>query len=282
MYAMLKIVFNKNMDKYSIWSILLVLFVFLLFFASLGFVCTHWTDWQTRGTFGDSFGALNALFSGLAFAGLIVTLIMQKEELGMQREELNDAKQELRQQSIEFKKQNKTLNLQRFENTFFNMLNLQETITRNLNYDCSDGGDPFECDGRMVFNKFYTYKMLDFEENIRGIGMYLQRKGLHQYSRVPDIEVFDHYFRHLYRIFKFVNESPLIETEEERYDYACIVRSQLSEYELLMLFYNSLQEENAKFKILIEKFAVFNNLRREKLASRDNVQLYDDGAFSHR
>lgn len=54
--------------------------------------------------FGDSFGALNALFSGLAFAGLIVTLIMQKDELSMQREELDEAKLELRQQSIEFKK----------------------------------------------------------------------------------------------------------------------------------------------------------------------------------
>lgn len=38
-----------------------------------------------------------------------------------------------------------------------------------------------------------------------------------------------------------------------------------------MLFYNSLQDENAKFKTLIEKFAVFNNIRREKLASRDSV-----------
>ncbi len=165
------------MDKYSMWSILLVLFVFLLFFASLGFVCTHWSCWTIRGTFGDSFGALNALFSGLAFAGLIVTLIMQKDELSMQREELDEAKQELRQQSIGFKKQNKTLKLQRFESTFFNMLNLQETITRNLHYDCSDGGDSFECDGRMVFNKFYTYKMLDFEENIRESGCIYNAKA---------------------------------------------------------------------------------------------------------
>lgn len=269
------------MDKYSVWSILLLLFVFLLFFASLGFVCTHWIDWQTRGTFGDSFGALNALFSGLAFAGLIVTLIMQKEELGMQREELNDAKHELHQQSLEFEKQNKTLNLQRFENTFFNMLNLQETITRNLHYECSNDYDTFKCDGRMVFEMFYTYNLLDFESNTRGVHMYLLFNGLHAYSKIFDIEVFDHYFRHLYRIFKFVNESSLIDTEEERYNYACIVRSQLSEYELLMLFYNSLQEENAKFKILIEKFAVFNNIRRKKLASPDHVRLYDEGAFSH-
>lgn len=29
--------------------------------------------WKDSGTFGDSFGALNAIFSGLAFAGVIVT-----------------------------------------------------------------------------------------------------------------------------------------------------------------------------------------------------------------
>ena len=37
---------------------------------------------DVRGTFGDMFGAVYALFSGLAFTGLIVTLIMQHEELG--------------------------------------------------------------------------------------------------------------------------------------------------------------------------------------------------------
>lgn len=37
---------------------------------------------------GDSFGVLNTLFSGLAFAGVIVTILLQKEELKLQREEL--------------------------------------------------------------------------------------------------------------------------------------------------------------------------------------------------
>lgn len=39
------------------------------------------------GTFGDSFGVLTCLFSGLAFAGMIITLLMQKEELALQRKE---------------------------------------------------------------------------------------------------------------------------------------------------------------------------------------------------
>lgn len=40
------------------------------------------------GVFGDSFGVLNALFSGLAFAGVIITMLLQKEQLELQLKEL--------------------------------------------------------------------------------------------------------------------------------------------------------------------------------------------------
>lgn len=75
--------------------------------------------------FGDSFGAVNALISALAFAGMIVTFILQRYELEMQRKEL-------KAQRLEFSSQNKTLKLQRFENTFFNMMELQQSIVNDL------------------------------------------------------------------------------------------------------------------------------------------------------
>ncbi|MCA9467802.1 MAG: hypothetical protein KC643_20470 [Nitrospira sp.] len=40
------------------------------------------------GLFGDSFGVLTSLFSGLAFAGLLVTILIQKDQLDEQRKEL--------------------------------------------------------------------------------------------------------------------------------------------------------------------------------------------------
>ncbi len=40
------------------------------------------------GQIGDMFGAVNALFSGLAFAGVITALFLQRKELSLQREEL--------------------------------------------------------------------------------------------------------------------------------------------------------------------------------------------------
>ncbi len=53
-------------------------------------------DWSTRGTFGDMFGAVNALFSGLAFAGVIYALFLQRRELELQRRELAMSRNELR------------------------------------------------------------------------------------------------------------------------------------------------------------------------------------------
>jgi len=46
--------------------------------------------------FGDSFGAMNAVISGLAFVAFIITLIMQGRELKLQRAELEDTRKELR------------------------------------------------------------------------------------------------------------------------------------------------------------------------------------------
>lgn len=55
---------------------------------------------QSAGTFGDSFGVLTAFFSGLAFAGLIGTLLLQRDELRLQREELQLTRVELRRSSL--------------------------------------------------------------------------------------------------------------------------------------------------------------------------------------
>ena len=52
-------------------------------------------DLKCSASVADAFGAVNALFSGLALAGIIVTLYMQREELKLQREELQLTRDEL-------------------------------------------------------------------------------------------------------------------------------------------------------------------------------------------
>ncbi len=46
------------------------------------------------GVFGDSFGVLTSLFSGLAFSGMIITILLQRQELQLQRLELKESRKE--------------------------------------------------------------------------------------------------------------------------------------------------------------------------------------------
>ena len=80
------------------------------------------TLWEYLSKEGDSFGTLNTLFSGFAFAGMMMTIIFQSIELKEQRIELKGQRKELEGQKEELEIQNKTAELQRFDSSFFILL----------------------------------------------------------------------------------------------------------------------------------------------------------------
>lgn len=74
--------------------ILLDLVIFVLMLMWMGI--SHIEGTNNRAQFGDMFGVVNALFSGLAFAGIIYTILLQRHELSLQRKELKDTREELK------------------------------------------------------------------------------------------------------------------------------------------------------------------------------------------
>lgn len=77
-----------------------LLWVFYPFIISsdLVHVWKPWMDWTLRGQLGDSFGALNTLFSGFALAGLAVNIYMQNEQLKKLEKKEQDNEDQLRAQ----------------------------------------------------------------------------------------------------------------------------------------------------------------------------------------
>lgn len=67
---------------------------------------------EDRGALGDMFGSVNALFSGLAFVGIIFTILLQQEELSLQRDELILTRQELQRTAEAQEKSEVALNRQ--------------------------------------------------------------------------------------------------------------------------------------------------------------------------
>jgi hypothetical protein len=76
-------------------------------------------DTEKAGQFGDRFGATTSLFGGITIIGLLLTIFLQRQEIQEGRKE--------------FKQQNRTLRYQRFESTFFNMLQLHGRILEKMN-----------------------------------------------------------------------------------------------------------------------------------------------------
>jgi hypothetical protein len=123
-----------------------------------------WLNWYAlvtkddRGTFGDMFGAVHSLFTGLAFAVLIYTVWLQRHERALQRKELEATRIELRGQKEQLQIQNATSQRQRFENTFFELVRAKQDVL-----DSTRIGDKH---GRAVFRDFHNELRSSFNQRL--------------------------------------------------------------------------------------------------------------------
>lgn len=285
--------YTKWITKNIVWLMFGgVILLFLLNFSMVFFV----SDKDTRGTFGDQFGAVNALFSGLAFTGLIYTIILQRRDLAiqrrdlqLQRKELELTRGELQNQTEQYTIQNKTLAVQRFENTFFQMLTLHHEIVNGLSFQYIDRkysgrGVSFEttetmAHGREVFGVAYNYSTSSGWGINKSMSALIKKKGIAGYNDSYIPVLFDHYFRNLYRIIKFTDDSKLID-DLEKNEYIDILRAQLSPYELVWLYYNGLSAGKERMKSYIQTYSLLNNIRRDLLVdTTEFIGEYEDKAF---
>ena len=231
---------------------------------------------EDRGQFGDMFGAVNALFSGLAFAGVIWAIILQKQELELQRKELEATRAELEGQRKQLEAQDRTLQKQNFESSFFQLLSFHNEIVNSLKTQSWKGDD---VEGRICFYFFLEELRLIYNpypktssqiDDIKGI--YEQFLGRYQSS-------IGHYFRYLYNTIKFVDRHEFIKKFKDKKAYTNLIRAQLSSNELGLLFYNCLSDQGAKFKDLVEKYALLEGMDFRKLFDEKHRSLYAESAY---
>lgn len=86
------------------------------------------------GTLGDYFGALNTLFAGLAFAGLIVTIRQQSKDL-------QATKDEMHKQTSQFKEQNQQTKITQIKEDIYNRISLIKQIEREIEIFSWENGE---------------------------------------------------------------------------------------------------------------------------------------------
>ena len=122
-------------------------------------------DIEKLGQYGDSFGALTAIFTASAFLVLCLTLIAQQEELRLQREELKKSRET-------FDGQKKVMALQLFETTLFNLLQQHHQILSSYSLPPSNdpGGNRIEYKGIHALRVFINRR----RRNITSMGIFYE------------------------------------------------------------------------------------------------------------
>lgn len=251
------------------------------------------------GTYGDFFGGvLNPLLTFGTLLALGITIMMQ-------RTQLLDAKDAGRD-SI------RVSNLQTFETTFFNLLNLHGATTGDLRFSASTFVSSIsakkrrlpvaktrnirrapmasaEVRGRSVFSEIV--KTMHVEAGMShtlGWAFNLTHpEGIYRVIQERHNGYVGHYFRNLYQILSFVHEYRVRLSDsvgENEYSvrkrYTNMLRAQLSAHELTVLFFNCLDNmvDDGEFRELLIEYEFLEHMPVQYVYERHELVIkgYDD------
>ncbi|EIN6343186.1 putative phage abortive infection protein [Vibrio vulnificus] len=243
----------------------------------------YWDSVEKWAQTGDFFGGvLNPIFAFLSLILIAYTLTQNKQALVQSRKAIEQSEKALTQNELALKTGNEELKLsriefgnsvkalnsqveqfnsQRFENTFFNMLTLQNDILNNISFN-NDTISPLinmheeSTNARAAFSSILRW-IRDDDVEVEG-----ECQSLKHYNefQVTANQVVGHYFRNLYQIIKFIDESELVEKEKQK--YARMLRAQLSSDEIALLFFNCLSSkvDNGQFRCFVIEYRMLEHL----------------------
>lgn len=149
--------------------LLIVMVIIFLWGASWYFIPTWYGKTELEaGTFGDMFGAVNALFSGLAFAGLIYTILLQREDLKIQRKSFDNQFKELQHQVENTKRQLELTKYQSYQDTLRYLFQVKAKAIENIKYykwDEESGHVKLNRSGYDFIDLFYQAEESNIQKN---------------------------------------------------------------------------------------------------------------------
>jgi hypothetical protein len=261
--------------------------------SKIGFLSEPFRAMKRGGPVGDSFAALNALFTGLTVVLLSFNYLITRELLDLQTEEILAAANERSKGEREREGDRRERAQQVFSSAFFEWLRQCHTIVGSTSVRNHSGEDSSEVlQGReglfQVWGGLIALARQDYIRACRDqrIGLPFSLEDLARRlsaGNVPEElndctargaksvrEAYesvyleneyqlDFYFRNLFRFISWIDTSPDLSGVDQRWHFVRIVRAQLSWVEMGFLFLNGLTDRGRKFGILVEKYALLDN-----------------------
>ena len=262
--------------KTSSTLILIVIAFGLVFMALITKTDFVWGQISQLGSLGDSFGPITSFFSALAFWGVYRTLILQHHENERLKKEM----------------ENRELNerIRSYENTFFNLLNTFQNIISDMQFERT--GVPGVSNGRIIFTKYYedlhplimdckTLCQLQDNASEDEVRKSMQELKMHCTSFFSKrTQLLSHYVRYVINLTDYISEGKIPPEEKQR----ClkIFKSQISNYEMILMFYFAMTSDGAKLKKCIEINGLFTDFPIKKLKSKHQISFINETAWKER
>ena len=287
---------NTKLLKYLKWvgivlAVLFLLYTLFLFPLALPFLMDNISNvsdndfMSVLGQMGDSYGIFNALFSGLAFLGVIATLYIQsrdnkKRKVVEQFYQMLDVQQkvidEINVSQVRKPRQGEPISqvkgrmaFAEFKIQMKNLVIAIKEVSQKNGFDFTDIEIADIAYAVFFYGSSKTWKpfMMDYlkdypetEHLVDAIIARLESEKRFYLSR-PNHNYLSVYFRNMYNVIKLIDNSELIDIEEKN-EYVKILRSQLSNAELYILFFNLISRFGKKWidNDYINKYQLIQNL----------------------
>lgn len=206
------------------------------------------------GTFGDSFGVVTSLFSGLAFAGIILTILLQRQELTESRE---------------------IFRIQRFEGSFYRLLELYRKNLEEIRITDAQSGTTYNAIDALKF----VCKQLN--ETMQKYSSFLEdedRRVIYESQLFVEVQKLirrqARYLGTLQSLLELIERD--LPTESEREPYWNIVANQLTSHEARYLFYSCLvANKEDPLLLLMHRSGMIGERFKNNNISRTHKSLYE-------
>lgn len=232
----------------KIFRVLGFLLVGIGVIAFFGLLSVYWSEASSWNDHVELWvGASTVAGASWALAGLffLATSIQgQRLELQYNRQELRDTRREMQEQTREFSKQNETIGLQRFEDTFFKLLEAYSSMVESFKIHWTEKTSVFaDLDlhsGRGVFDALE----IELQRQMKSDGV-LGKEGyeaIHvsaSYNKLvrKHNDIFQPFMNQLELLVDFV-ASYSFETREERRIYMNAIAAQMTDAQRVLLWYS--------------------------------------------
>lgn len=257
---------DKRINSFTKFAWVLVWFgatIFILGFILYFFNCINLNKLNELGDFYS--GTVTSLWSLSALFFIYVAFLGQKQQLNKQSIEIMQNQIELRMnreeqqnQRKEMKKHNETLEHQRFENTFFQLLRQHNDIINSIDLrrlSRETLAYYVYAQGRDCFKIFYDEEIKKKLEDVYELSNVMEKYEQFYKKRQSDLS---HYFKSFYHILKFIKRGK--KNIDKNY-YASLLRAQASNYELILIFYNGISVYGKeKLKPLLKEYNILKSV----------------------